>query len=188
MPQTASFEHKAVIAASGMQVLFAFLDPAAIKAWWGARNVVIEPRPGGLLVVEWPSGHGGQDDLLGPLGGTLAGVLDRSQAGHFVHFGSLHWLTPHGESFGPTRLEIQVQSKGDPRQAPTLLQVTGCAYPTGDARWERVFTLHRAGWEQAIAAIKSWCETQAPAQPEPRIMGLGDSYLAEAVLQRRRIS
>lgn len=188
MPQTATFEHKTVIDASGMQVLFAFLDPQAIKSWWGARNVVIEPRPGGLLVVEWPSGHGGQDDLLGPLGGTLAGILDRSQAGHFVHFGALHWLTPQGESFGPTRLEIQVRSKGDPRLAPTLLLVTGSAYRTDDPRWERVFTLHRRGWEKAIQDVKTWCETQAPAQPEPRIMGLGDSYLAEAVLQRRRIS
>lgn len=188
MPQTATFEHKAVIAATGMQVLFAFLDAEAIKSWWGARNVVVEPRPGGLLVVEWDTGHGGQDEVLGPLGGTLAGVLDRAQAGHFVHFGSLHWLTPKGEVFGPTRLEIQVHSKGDPRQAPTLLHVTGSAYPAGDTRWERVFALHRRNWEKAVQEIKVWCETQAPAQPEPRIMGLGDSYLAESVLQRRRIS
>lgn len=188
MPQTAMFEFKAIIEASGMQVLFAFLDAEAIKSWWEAHNVVVEPRPGGLLVVEWASGHGGQDELLGPLGGTLAGILDRSQAGHFVHFGSLHWLTPKGEVFGPTRLEVEVRSKGDPRVAPALLCVTGSAYPTGDARWERVLELHRRGWEQAIANIKTWCETQAPAQPEPRIMGLGDSYLAEAVLQRRRIS
>ncbi len=187
MPNPGSFEHKTVIDASGMQVLFAFLDPGAIRHWWGARNVVIEPRPGGLLVVEWESGHGGQDDLLGPLGGTLAGILDRSQAGHFVHFGSLHWLTPRGESFGPTRLEIQVSSKGNPREAPTLLKITGSAYRS-DARWDRVFELHRRGWEKTIQDLKKWCESQAPEQPEPRIMGLGDSYLAEAVLKRRRIS
>ncbi len=187
MPSAGSFEHEILVQATGMQVLFAFLDAAAIKTWWGARNAVVEPRPGGLWVVQWESGFGGEDDLLGPLGGTLAGILDRSQAGHFVHFGALHWLTPRGEVFGPTRFEIEVRSKSNPREAPALLRVTGSAYPSGP-RWDRVLDLHRRGWEKAIRDLKTWCETQAPAQPEPHLMGLGESYLAEAVLQRRRIS
>ena len=90
MPNPGAFDHKVLIQATGMQVLFAFLDAEAIKSWWGARNAVIEPRPGGLLTVEWETGFGGQDEKLGHLGGILAGILDRSQAGHFLHFGSLH--------------------------------------------------------------------------------------------------
>ena len=187
MSNPGSFEHQVVIQATGMQVLFAFLDPEAIKAWWGARNVAIEPRPGGLLVVEWEPGHGGQDDVLGPLGGVLAGILDRSQAGHFVHFGALHWLTPRGDVFGPTRLEVSVRSRNDPREAPALLHVAGSAYRS-DPLWDRCFEISQRGWEKTVQDLKAWCETQAPDQPEPRVMGLGDSYLAEAVLRRRRIS
>lgn len=187
MSNPGSFDHKVLIGASGMQVLFAFLDAEAIKSWWGARNAVIEPRPGGLLAVEWETGLGGQDEKLGHLGGILAGVLDRSQAGHFVHFGSLYWLTPRGETYGPTRLEIEVRSQGDPRQGPTILQVTGSGY-RADSNWDRVFEIQKNGWEKTLQDLKAWCESQAPQQPEPHIMGLGDSYLAEAVLQRRRIS
>jgi hypothetical protein len=170
-----------------MQVLFAFLDAGAIRSWWGARNAVVEARPGGLIAVEWEPGFGGEDDLLGPLGGTLAGVLDRSQAGHFVHFGSLHWLSARGEVFGPTRLAVNVRSKGDPRAAPALLEITSSAYGSGE-RWDRYRDHSRRGWEKTIQDLKAWCEKHAPAQPEPRVMELGDSYLADAVLKRRRIS
>ena len=187
MAQQGSFRLETLVQASGMQVLFACLDAEAIKAWWGARNAVVEARPGGLFAVEWETGMGGQDELLGPLGGTLAGVLDRSQAGHFVHFGSLHWLSPRGEVFGPMRLEVNVRSKGDPRAAPTLLEITSSAYGEGE-RWERYREQSRRGWEKTIQDLKAWCENQAPEQAEARIMGLGDSYLAEAVLKRRRIS
>ena len=187
MPGKGSFAHKMVIRASAMQVLFAFLDAEAIKTWWNARNAVIQARPGGLLVVEWEPGQGGEDDLLGPMGGILAGTLDRAQAGHFVHFGALHWLSPRGEAFGPTRLEINVQSKGDPRQHPTLIEVVGSGYRS-DARGERYLEATRDAWKKTLADLKTWCETQAPDQPDPRVMGIGDSYLAEAVLQRRRIS
>ncbi len=187
MASSGSFEHKTVIQASGMQVLFAFLDAEAIKTWWNARNAVIQPRPGGLLVVEWEPGQGGEDDLLGPMGGILAGTLDRAQSGHFVHFGALHWLSPRGEVYGPTRLEINVQSKGDPRRKPALVHVEGSGFQTG-ARWERYLQLTRKAWEKTLEDLKTWCETQAPDQPDPRIMAIGDSYLAEAVLQRRRIS
>lgn len=187
MPNPGVFAHQLVVEATGMQVLFAFLDPDALKAWWQARNAVVEPRPGGLLALEWERGHGGEDPLLGPLGGVLAGILDRSQAGHFVHFGALHWLTPRGEAFGPTRLEITVRSKGDPREKPTLLTVSGSAYRS-DPQWDRYFELAERGWARTIQELKRWCEAQAPATPEPRVMGLGDSYLAEAILKRRRIS
>ena len=68
-----------------------------------------------------------------------------------------------------------------------MLQVTGSGYRS-DSSWDRVFEIHKNGWEKTLQDLKAWCESQAPEQPEPRIMGLGDSYLAEAVLQRRRIS
>jgi uncharacterized protein YndB with AHSA1/START domain len=187
MANPGMFQHEIVVRATGMQVLFAFLDPEAIKSWWGARNVVIEPRPGGLLVIEWEPGRFGEDNLLGPLGGVFAGIVDRSQAGHFVHFGSLYWLSPKGDALGPTRLEVTVRSRNDPREAPTLLQVVGSGYHTGRV-WDRWFEVSQRAWEHTIVNVQAWCETQAPEQPEQRVLGLGDSYLAEAVNRRRRIS
>jgi hypothetical protein len=187
MTATDSFEHSTTIDAAAMQVLFAFLDAGAIKTWWKARNAVVQPRPGGLFVVEWPVGAHGKDDILGPSGGVLAGVLDKSMGGHFVYFGALHWLTPNGDVFGPTRLEIDVFSKNDPRSKPTLLRVRGSAFQSGP-RWERYRDLAARMWETTLADLKTYCERQAPADAEVNLAELGGAYLQEAALQTRRIS
>lgn len=182
-----SFELETTVDAAAMQVLFAFLDANAIKTWWKATHVVVQPRPGGLFVVEWKPGVHGRDDILGQTGGVLAGILDKSMGGHFVYFGALHWLAPDGEVFGPTRLEIDVFSKNDPRSKPTLLRVRGTAFQTGP-RWERYRDLSARTWEKTLADLKHYCENQAPAEAEPNLAELGGTYLQEAALQRRRIS
>lgn len=180
-----SFELSTTIDATAMQVLFAFLDPQAIKTWLEAKNAVVQARPGGLFAVEWETGA--SDDVLGPCGGVLVGVLDRAMAGHFVHFGSLHWLTPRGETFGPTRLEVDVLSRNDPRRKPTLLELRRTAFQAGP-RWERYFDVERKTWERALAAFRTYCETQVPQDVDSYVMPLGGAYLAEAILQGRRIS
>lgn len=184
-----SFEHTTMIDATSIQVLSACLDPEALKTWWKARNAVVQPRPGGLLVLEWDPGSLGQDELLGPLGGTLAGILDKSMSGHFVQFGALHWLTPRGEVFGPTRLEIDVFSKGDPRRKPTRVRVLGSAFQDGQ-RWERYRAVSEKLWGPALDALRNYCETQAltETEAEKATEPLGGPYLAEAVLRDRRIS
>jgi uncharacterized protein YndB with AHSA1/START domain len=187
MPAQDSFELGTTIDATAMQVLFAFLDPESVKKWWGAKNAIVQPRPGGLFVVEWEPGSQGQDDLLGPLGGTLVGTLDRAMSGHFVYFGNLQWLSPRGEVFGPTRLEVDVFSKNDPRRKPTMLQVRSTGYEPGE-RWERYRDLSRRMWEKTLAGLAEFCSRQSPEQAERLVGVLGTTYLAEAVLQGRRIS
>jgi hypothetical protein len=187
MSTETGFELSTTLHATATQVLFAFLDRSALRSWWGARNVVVQPRPGGLLVVEWEVGHGGEDALLGPQGGVLAGMLDRSMAGHFVHFGNLHLLTPRGETFGPTRLEVDVFSKGDPMHKPTLLRLRATGFQEGE-RWQRYLDLTRRSWERTIGELKKYCETQAPAPAESTVTGLGGTYLAEAAIKGRHIS
>jgi uncharacterized protein YndB with AHSA1/START domain len=182
-----SFEMQTVIKASSIQVLFAFLNVDAIRSWWGARNAVIQPRPGGLFVVEWEDSHGGEDAQLGPMGGTLAGILDAAHAGHYINFGSLHWLSPKGDIYGPTRMLIDVRSRGNPRDKPALLTVKFEHFQNGDG-WDRYYEVMQDNWKETLEALKKWCETEAPEQPDPRIMRIGDSYLAEAVLKNRRIS
>jgi hypothetical protein len=183
-----SFALETIIDASAMQVLFAFADAQAFRTWLGASNAVVQPRPGGLLVLEWKSsGKEGTDELLGPLGGVLAGVLDKAMAGHFVHFGSLHWLTPRGEVYGPTRLEVDVFSKGDPRRKPTRVELRCTGFQSGE-KWARYQQVSRGAWEKSLAALKSFCESQSPEEAERVVGVLGTTYLAEAVLQNRRIS
>jgi hypothetical protein len=182
-----SFELTTTVDATAMQVLFAFADAKAVKSWMGAKTAVVQPRPGGLFVLQWDPGSEGEDDLLGPLGGVLAGVLDKSMAGHFIYFGSLHWLTPRGEVFGPTRLELDVFSKGDPRRKPALLKLRVTGFQVGE-RWGRYRDISLRAWEKSLGSLKRFCESQPEAEAE-RIVGvLGTTYLAEAVLKGRRIS
>lgn len=182
-----SFEMQIVIKASSMQVLFAFLSEEAIRAWWGASCAVIQPRPGGLYVIKWDDTHGGEDSQLGPMGGVLAGILDASQAGHYINFGSLHWLSPKGVIYGPTRMLVDVRSRGNPREKPALLTLNLEHFKSGEG-WDRYFEVMQENWKETLESLKKWCESEAPKQPEPRIMQIGDSYLAEAVLKNRRIS
>ena len=182
-----SFELSTTIDATAMQTLFAFADAQALKTWMGAKNAVVQPRPGGLFVLEWEPGKEGNDDLLGPLGGVLAGVLDKAMAGHFVHFGSLHWLTPRGEVFGPTRIEVDVFSKNDPRRKPTLVELRCSGFQASDA-WARYRHLSQRAWEKSLAKLKTFCESQSPEEAERLVGVLGTTYLAEAVLRGRRIS
>jgi len=182
-----SFELSTTIDATAMQVLFAFLDPGAVKQWWGAKSAVVQPRPGGLFVVQWEPGTPGREDPQCALGGTLAGTLDKAMAGHFVYFGNLHWLAPSGEVLGPTRLEVDVFSKNDPRRKPTLLRVTSTGYLQGE-NWARYLEVTRRAWEKTLATLAAFCAQQSPEEAE-RIVGvLGTTYLTEAVLQGRRIS
>jgi uncharacterized protein YndB with AHSA1/START domain len=182
-----AFELERTIDATAMQVLFAFAEAPALAAWMKTKHALVQPRPGGLFVLQWEPGSEGQDDLLGPLGGVLAGVLDRSMAGHFIHFGSLHWLTPKGEVYGPTRLEVDVFSKNDPRRKPTLARIRVSGFQSGE-RWERYRDLSHRAWEKSISSLASFCETR-PAEDAERMVGvLGTTYLAEAVLKERRIS
>jgi uncharacterized protein YndB with AHSA1/START domain len=187
MASNDSFELSTTVDATAMQVLFAFADAQALRSWLGVKNAVVQPRPGGLFVLEWEPGKEGTDDLLGPLGGVLAGMLDRSMAGHFVHFGSLHWLTPKGEVFGPTRIEVDVFSKGDPRRKPTLVHLRGNGFQVGEA-WARYRDLSQRAWEKSLVKLKSFCESQSPEEAERLVGVLGTTYLAEAVLRGRRIS
>lgn len=182
-----SFELTTTVDATAMQVLFAFADSQALRKWMGAKNAVVQPRPGGLFVLEWELGKEGNDDLLGPLGGTLAGVLDKSMAGHFVHFGSLHWLTPRGEVYGPTRVEVNVFSKNDPRRKPTRVQLRCTGFQSSEP-WVRYRELSQRAWEKSLAKLKEFCESQSPEEAERLVGVLGTTYLAEAVLKGRRIS
>lgn len=182
-----AFELETMIDRPAMQVLFAFTDANAIKAWWKASNAVVQPRPGGLFVVEWKPGVHGRDEILGATGGVLAGILDKAMSGHFVYFGALHWLTPDGETFGPTRLEIDVFSKNDPRAKPTLLRVRGTAFQSGPG-WDRYRDLSARTWEKTLVDLKTYCETQAPANAEVNLAELGGAFLQEAALQKRHIS
>jgi len=182
-----SFELETTIDVAAMQVLFAFLDADAIKTWWKANNAVVQPRPGGLFVIEWKPGAHGRDEIISQTGGVLAGMLDKTMGGHFVHFGALHWLTPEGEVFGPTRLEVDVFSRNDPRSKPTRLRIRGTGFQAGP-RWERYRDLVERTWEKTLPDLKNYCEKQAPADAEVNLAELGGAYLQEAALHKRRIS
>lgn len=185
MATTDSFEVSATVDATAMQVLFAFLDVEAIKTWWKAKNAVVQPRPGGVFAVQWEPGTHGTDDVLGPSGGVLTGILDKAMGGHFVYFGALHWLTPKGETLGPVRLEVDVFSKNDPRKKPTLVRLRMSGFQAGP-KWDRYRAVAQQAWEKTLQDLKAYCESQVPAEADTK--NLGGAYLQEAVLHHRRIS
>jgi len=187
MTERDSFELSTTFDATAMQVLSAFLDPEAVKTWWPAKTAVVQPRPGGLFVIERDAGQPGQDDLLGPLGGTIVGTLDTAMAGHHVVFGNLHWLSPRGEVFGPTRLEVRLFSKNDPRGRPALLRIRSSGYQAGE-RWARYRDVTQREWAGMLERLTAFCAQQTPEAAERLAGVLGSTFLAEAVLQGRHIS
>jgi uncharacterized protein YndB with AHSA1/START domain len=152
LPPTA-FEHSLMVNAAPTRVLGAFLDPAALAAWWQAARSVTAPRPLGVFAVEWePTTEA--DELLGRLGGVFYGIVMEFKPGRELFVADAWWLPPDGDPIGPMSLEVRCAMDGP----ACRLRVRQGGFQDGP-RWQRYYQIISHGWQTSLAALKAYVET-----------------------------
>jgi uncharacterized protein YndB with AHSA1/START domain len=135
-------------------VLRAFFDPDALGAWWNVRRSVTIPRPFGPYVVEWDPTLD-RDELLGRLGGVFRGTVVQYNPGRGFFVGDAFWLPPDGDPIGPMAFEVTCTPAEN--GASTDVHVSQRGYEESE-RWRRYYELIEAGWERALASMRSLLE------------------------------
>jgi uncharacterized protein YndB with AHSA1/START domain len=142
-----------VIAAPPGRVLQAFFDADALGAWWQVRRSVTTPRVLGVYAIEWaPTDF--RDELLGRLGGVFRGTVMQFRPGEGFFVADAYWLPPEGDPIGPMALQVTMTT--DPDNA-TRVRVVQTGFEES-ARWRRYYDVIGAGWERALASLKSLLE------------------------------
>lgn len=149
--RTAVFEHSLLISAAPTRVLAAFVEPAALAAWWQVSRSVTTARVPGVFAVEWPPAE--PDPLLGRLGGVFFGTVLDYKPGRELFVADAWWLAPDGESLGPMALEVRCAMDG-PACRLTIVQ---SGFGDG-VRWNRYRELISRGWRVSLAQLKKYVE------------------------------
>jgi uncharacterized protein YndB with AHSA1/START domain len=151
MPAGPSFKLVVDIATAPGRVLQAFSDGDAIEHWWGARRAIVVPRPLGVFAVAWPEGP--SDEILGPLGGVLHGVVIDVRSARELFVADAYWQPPAGDPLGP--LSIRIACAVAPSGTTLDIEVAG----EGDGpRWHRWFDVLRRDLPPAIDELTRWLE------------------------------
>lgn len=153
------FSYSLVITAPPARVLRAFFDPQDLAAWWETSRSVTTPGVLGVYAVQWETGDY-QDELLGPLGGTLHGTVADYGPAHEFLLADVYWIPPSGEPIGPMALEVACKAHGPVPEAPnqaTLLRVSQRGYEES-ARWARYYDVIAGGWQHSLWTLKRYLE------------------------------
>jgi uncharacterized protein YndB with AHSA1/START domain len=133
-------------------VFAAFFARESLACWFGAGASITTARPLGIYAIEWlPSSE--SDPLLGPLGGTLYGIVIDVRPGREFFLGDAYWMPPEGDPIGPMALHVT----GDPTATGTRVRVhqTGC---DDSPRWQRYYRVMGAQWTEALERLKTLVE------------------------------
>jgi uncharacterized protein YndB with AHSA1/START domain len=150
-----NFERTITIQASPERVLAAFFDHRDLAHWWQVARSVTVARPLGTYALEWPSTEI-RDAILGPLGGAFHGTVMDYRPGVEFFVADAYWNPPEGDPIGPMAMEVQCSAEAPGR---TRLVVRHRAEDEGP-RWRRYFEIVAAGWQQALADLKQYLETE----------------------------
>lgn len=135
------------------RVVAAFFDPRDLAAWWDVSNAVTVARPLAPYAVQWPPTPFA-DEVLGPLGGTLHGMVMDVQEGSFF-LADVYYTPPEGAPIGPMALEVLARPIEDGRT--TELTVRQSAESDGE-RGQRCFTVMAESWDRALDALREHLE------------------------------
>lgn len=148
------FEVSIVVDVPAARAFQAFVDHDDLAYWWAVERSVAVARATGPYAVTWPASER-QDEVLGPLGGTLHGTVIDSTPDRTLFVADVYWQPPSGQPLGPMALEITCEPQAD--AVTTRVTVRQSAGDDGP-RWRRYFTLTRAGWATALETLKDYLE------------------------------
>jgi len=136
------------IAAGHADVFAAFFRPESLRAWWAVGTSITLARPLGVYALTWPS-TSDTDPRLGPLGGTMYGIVIDVRPGREFFLADVYWLPTDGDPIGPMALHVTC----DPTAAGTRLRYhqTGC---DDSPRWRRFYRVISVDWSAALARLK----------------------------------
>jgi uncharacterized protein YndB with AHSA1/START domain len=150
--QSSGFDHSILIRASPERVLDAFVEPAALAAWWQVARSVTTPRPMGVFAVEWAPTPDA-DDILGRLGGVFHGTVMEYLPGRELFVADAWWLPPDGDPIGPMALAVSCRMSGP----VCKLHVKQTGFED-TPRWRRYYAVIASGWRSSLAALKEYVE------------------------------
>jgi uncharacterized protein YndB with AHSA1/START domain len=136
------------------RVLQAFCDSDAIEQWWHARRAIVVARPLGVFAIAWPEGP--SDDVLGPLGGVLHGVVIDIRSARELFVADAYWQPPAGDPLGP--MSIRIACAVAPTGTTLDIEIGGGAE---GPRWDRWFEVLRRDLPLAIDELTRWLEGRA---------------------------
>jgi uncharacterized protein YndB with AHSA1/START domain len=135
----------------------AFFDPGALAEWWHAVRSVTTPQVLGVYAIEWaPTPH--RDELFGPLGGVLHGMVMDYRPGRGFLVAEAYWLPPEGDPVGPMAVHVECTVLNGATKL-RVLQTGGDNSP----RWTRYYELMSQGWTGSLAALKTYLDTRKPS-------------------------
>ncbi len=146
------------MAAPPEAVLAAFFSPEALRLWWGTSGSVTTPRPLGIYAVEWTRDDV-TDDVLGPPGGALYGVVIDVRPGREFFLADVYWMPPDGDPIGPMALHVTCEPMGGSTRV--RVHQSGC---DDSPRWRRYYRVMGARWTEGLARLKRALEDKGKGE------------------------
>ncbi|MCZ6826015.1 MAG: SRPBCC domain-containing protein [Gammaproteobacteria bacterium] len=145
---TRSVEATTTISARPDEVLGAFLDDDALKAWWKVSRSLVEQKQGGVWSITWDD-WGPEKTQHAWIGVIEEITPDRLVVGHLV------MIEPGMPLLGPMQLEITVK----PADGGSALAVSHRGYGYGD-HWDSIYDAVVQGWEHVLGDMEAWAREE----------------------------
>ena len=138
-----SHRHEEILPAPPADVFRLLHTPSAIRDWWGAANVIVNPEPGGTWCAAW--GDEDNPDYIS------AATIETFEPEVRLRLGSYSYYAREGDlSFDA---DFSVDFRLSPHPDGTVLSVTQAGFPDspdGDA----FFSACQQGWSDTFANIR----------------------------------
>jgi len=129
------------------EAIRAFIDPKALKGWWGVERCLIEEKTGGLYTLAWQITEKGFKYVT-------TGIVE-SIGPTFLHIGQIAYFNPERAILGPMTLGFDATVLGDNH---CRLSVKQGGYQSGTADWDWYYEAVKAAWPQALRGLKGYLE------------------------------
>ncbi|TDJ32729.1 MAG: SRPBCC domain-containing protein [Gammaproteobacteria bacterium] len=145
---TRSVEATTTISARPEEVLDAFLDDDALKAWWKVSRSLVERKAGGIWSITWDD-WGPEKTQHAWIGVIEEITPDRLVVGHLI------MIEPDMPLLGPMQLEITVK----PDDGGSVLAVSHRGYGYGD-HWDSIYEAVVQGWDHVLGDMEAWVQEE----------------------------
>lgn len=141
---TRTHRHEILLAATPEEVFALLTTPSAIRGWWGAARVVLEPREGGIWAAAWGAREDDPEYVW-------SATIERFEPGRRLRLGPARYYAREGGPAVPitTTTEFTIEA----RPGGALLRVEQAGFPIDPAA-DAHFAACENGWRATFAAIE----------------------------------